>query len=244
MPKVLASLLKMCASSALRSNAFDGMHPTLRQTPPQYLGSTTAVFNPSCAARMAATYPPGPAPRTTASKCVTAPTLTAPPPPPAAQPFFDVVVVTAGDAQAAARPAGEPSAAEEHAGDRGGQRPGQGDAAIGPVDARAGEHSSACPQGGQVDAQLVKQILSAVGELMVPVVEGANGPHGQQPVAKLHAAASGQVVVARPRLEQATGEALLLQRANRSRRRNLGDGLQHRRHLRVDDLVVSMPPLH
>ena len=27
----------MCASSALRSSAFDGMHPTLRQTPPQYL---------------------------------------------------------------------------------------------------------------------------------------------------------------------------------------------------------------
>src|ERR1700730_12343114 len=150
MPKVLASLLKMCASSALRSNAFDGMHPTLRQTPPQYLGSTTAVLNPSCAARMAATYPPGPAPRTTTSKWVTAPTLMA-------------------------RPA---------------HTRGQLDAAIGPVDARAGEHSSACPQGGQVDAQLVKQILSAVGELMVPVVEGANSPHGQQTVAELHAAAS------------------------------------------------------
>lgn len=45
----------------------DGMQPTLRQTPPQYFGSTTAVERPSCAARMAATYPPGPAPRTTTS---------------------------------------------------------------------------------------------------------------------------------------------------------------------------------
>jgi len=34
MPKVLASLVKMCASSALRSSALDGMQPTLRQTPP------------------------------------------------------------------------------------------------------------------------------------------------------------------------------------------------------------------
>ena len=32
----------MCAISALRSSAFDGMHPTLRQTPPQYFSSTTA----------------------------------------------------------------------------------------------------------------------------------------------------------------------------------------------------------
>src|SRR3954469_9669988 len=59
----------MCASSALRSSAFEGMHPTLRHTPPQYLSSTTATLLPSCAARMAATYPPGPAPRTTTSKC-------------------------------------------------------------------------------------------------------------------------------------------------------------------------------
>jgi hypothetical protein len=51
------------------------------------------------------------------------------------QPFFKVVVVAADDAQATARPAGEPSAGEEHAGDRGGQRPGQVDPAIGPVDA-------------------------------------------------------------------------------------------------------------
>src|ERR1700738_3884740 len=67
MPNSLASLVQMGASSALRSSALDGMQPTLRHTPPQYLGSTTAVFSPSCAARMAATYPPGPAPRTTTS---------------------------------------------------------------------------------------------------------------------------------------------------------------------------------
>jgi hypothetical protein len=39
----------------LRNNALDGIHPTFRQTPPQYLDSTTAVFKPNCAARIAAT---------------------------------------------------------------------------------------------------------------------------------------------------------------------------------------------
>src|SRR4051794_28450645 len=43
------------------------MQPTFRQTPPQNRSSTTATLLPSCAARMAATYPPGPAPRTTTS---------------------------------------------------------------------------------------------------------------------------------------------------------------------------------
>ena len=69
MPKVCFSLANMWASSALRSSALDGMQPTLRHTPPQYFSSTTATLLPSCAARMAATYPPGPAPRTTTSKC-------------------------------------------------------------------------------------------------------------------------------------------------------------------------------
>ena len=44
------------------------MQPTLRQTPPQYFDSTTATFSPSWEARIAATYPPGPAPSTTTSK--------------------------------------------------------------------------------------------------------------------------------------------------------------------------------
>ena len=65
----------MWASSALRSSALDGMQPTLRHTPPQYFSSTTATDLPSWAARMAATYPPGPAPRTRTSKWVTAPSL-------------------------------------------------------------------------------------------------------------------------------------------------------------------------
>ncbi|CFS29284.1 Uncharacterised protein [Mycobacterium tuberculosis] len=67
MPNALASLVKMWTSSALRNSALDGIQPTLRHTPPQYLGSTIAVLRPSCAARIAATYPPGPAPRTTTS---------------------------------------------------------------------------------------------------------------------------------------------------------------------------------
>ena len=42
-PKVAFSFVMMCAISALRSSAFDGMHPTLRQTPPQYFSSITAT---------------------------------------------------------------------------------------------------------------------------------------------------------------------------------------------------------
>ncbi len=52
--------------------ALDGIHPQFRQTPPSDSLSTSAVFFPSCASRMAATYPPGPAPITTASKFLVA----------------------------------------------------------------------------------------------------------------------------------------------------------------------------
>ena len=37
MPNLSFSWVRMCASSALRSSALEGMQPTLRQTPPQYL---------------------------------------------------------------------------------------------------------------------------------------------------------------------------------------------------------------
>ena len=47
MPKVLASWVKMWASSALRSRALVGMQPTFRQTPPQYFSSMIAVDSPS-----------------------------------------------------------------------------------------------------------------------------------------------------------------------------------------------------
>ena len=54
--------------SELSSNALDGMHPTFKQVPPRELYfSTNAVFLPNCAARMAATYPPGPLPITMTS---------------------------------------------------------------------------------------------------------------------------------------------------------------------------------
>ena len=58
-----------CAHPRIRCeacrSAFEGMQPMLRQVPPCVLRfSTTAVFSPSCAARMAQTYPPGPVPMT------------------------------------------------------------------------------------------------------------------------------------------------------------------------------------
>ena len=46
-PNLAFSWVSRWLSSAFLSNALLGMHPTLRHTPPQYLSSTTAVFNPS-----------------------------------------------------------------------------------------------------------------------------------------------------------------------------------------------------
>ena len=57
--------------SLLVSSALDGMQPTLTQVPPSVLSSSTqTVFRPSCAARMDATYPPGPPPMTTTSAAI------------------------------------------------------------------------------------------------------------------------------------------------------------------------------
>ena len=54
-PNSLPSRWTVLASSALRRRALEGIHPTLRHTPPQYFSSTTATLRPSCEARMAAT---------------------------------------------------------------------------------------------------------------------------------------------------------------------------------------------
>ncbi len=65
-----SALWRMTWKSSLDSrSAFEGMHPTLRHVPPSAASfSTRAVFSPNCAARMAQTYPPGPAPITIRSK--------------------------------------------------------------------------------------------------------------------------------------------------------------------------------
>ena len=47
---------------AQRNNALVGMHRQFRHTPPSRSFSTSTVFSPSCAARMAHTYPPVPPP--------------------------------------------------------------------------------------------------------------------------------------------------------------------------------------
>ena len=71
-----ATLTPCCASACSASayfsedcsSALEGMQPILRQVPPRLARlSTQAVFIPSCAARMAATYPPGPLPMTMTS---------------------------------------------------------------------------------------------------------------------------------------------------------------------------------
>src|SRR5262249_45752747 len=68
--------LKRCTTSALRSRAFVGMQPQFRHTPPGRSSSTATTLRPSCAQRIAETYPPGPVPITaTSTLCVAMPTL-------------------------------------------------------------------------------------------------------------------------------------------------------------------------
>ena len=56
------------SACACSSSALVGMQPQIRQVPPSvFCFSTTATLRPSCAARIAATYPPVPAPITTTS---------------------------------------------------------------------------------------------------------------------------------------------------------------------------------
>eukprot|EP00126_Sphaerothecum_destruens_P011011 Sdes_comp20840_c0_seq1m17521 len=67
-PRCWKSCCAMCKKWLLFSRDFDGMHPTFRHVPPRVpLFSTHTVFRPSCAALMAATYPPGPPPITAKS---------------------------------------------------------------------------------------------------------------------------------------------------------------------------------
>src|SRR5262249_37478331 len=54
-------------TSALRNSAFVGIQPQFRQIPPRASRSTSATCMPSWAARIAATYPPGPPPTITTS---------------------------------------------------------------------------------------------------------------------------------------------------------------------------------
>ena len=55
------------STSAPAIRVLVGMQPTLRQVPPKNSFSTSAVLRPLCPARIAATYPPGPAPITQTS---------------------------------------------------------------------------------------------------------------------------------------------------------------------------------
>src|SRR4028119_415304 len=58
--------------SATRRTALAGMQATFRQRPPTCCFSMTAVFMPTWAARIAATYPPGPDPMTMQSYALSA----------------------------------------------------------------------------------------------------------------------------------------------------------------------------
>src|SRR3989338_5457813 len=59
--------MRSCASA---TRTFVGMQPLFKQVPPRLSFSMRTVFSPACAARMAAIYPPGPAPIIATSYCI------------------------------------------------------------------------------------------------------------------------------------------------------------------------------
>src|SRR5581483_5998822 len=62
------------SANAVCTHAFVGMQPTRRHVPPSASScSTQTAFAPSCAARIAAVYPPGPPPRTATSQSIRSP---------------------------------------------------------------------------------------------------------------------------------------------------------------------------
>ncbi len=70
-PCSLKCSLALMKCSDESSNALEGIQPTFRQVPPRVLYfSIIAVLKPSCAQRIAATYPPGPEPITVTLYCM------------------------------------------------------------------------------------------------------------------------------------------------------------------------------
>ncbi len=63
-----SNVRRFCQTSAFLSKALVGIQPQFRHIPPSSAFSTNATFIPSWAARIAATYPPGPDPMTIKSK--------------------------------------------------------------------------------------------------------------------------------------------------------------------------------
>jgi hypothetical protein len=81
--------------------------------------------------------------------------------------------------------------------------------AAGPVDAASREDPPRRAQGCRVDAELDEQLIPAVGELVIAVVDEADRPSGQEMVARFDAAASRQVVITGSCLGPPAGGAML-----------------------------------
>jgi hypothetical protein len=70
-PNLANVSLAWWSACAVCTHAFVGMQPTRRHVPPSSGScSMQTVFAPSCAARIAAVYPPGPPPRTATSHSI------------------------------------------------------------------------------------------------------------------------------------------------------------------------------
>lgn len=95
----------------------------------------------------------------------------------------------------------------------------------------------------RIDPERSDQVFAGLGESVVVTIDGPKGPNRQQPVAELDAAPAGEVVVAGASLGEGGRIATLPQRADRHRRRDLGQRLEHGCDVRPGELVVAMAAL-
>ncbi len=115
---------------------------------------------------------------------------------------------------------------------------------VGPVNAAAREDSPGGREAIEVDTQVGDQLLAAIGQNVVTVVNWGHCRDGKQPVAKLDAPSAGEVVIAGPRLGQSDSGAVLAKRPDLGARGDLSKRFENGRDLRAGELVVAVAALY
>jgi hypothetical protein len=99
-------------------------------------------------------------------------------------------------------------------GDGGWECAGEVSAAVGPVDATAGQDAPCALQRFGVEAEVVEPVAATVGELVIALVDRVDRAVGEQAVAQLYAEPSGEVVIADAGLgKRASGAGSRLKRS-------------------------------
>lgn len=114
---------------------------------------------------------------------------------------------------------------------------------MGPIDAGAGEHATGSQEFVGVEVECRETLVAVVGEDVVSRSVGAQRVVGEQPVAKLDADATGEMVVAGSRFDDRLLRAVLAQRADRDGRGDPRERLQCGGDLGPGELVVAMSAL-